>query len=385
MTAPVFRISVYDKDRKFRCQIGNPSELSVTVRHNLVSTLTMTVPMGHEKLPELMADGARLVVKYRGEHLISGPVTGDEIKTDGLKGSYTVTVEDDFRMLREILGWQVPTSPITTQGSAEYRTYVGDAETIVKDAFTENAVNRLAVPGLTVAPNLNRGAAVPGGVKFRMHRLDDKLLPAIEDAGIGITIRQQDSTPGVAAGLLMDVYTPATYPRALSVKGRTLKDATLTRTRPTASRAIVGGQGDGILRNFREVIDTGRETTYGMRAEIFRDARDAQDEDAPAVMDARGQETLTEEGPKNGIKLTLAGAGIFKYGPGGFHVGDMLPVKITDDITVTEVIRECTLKWVSPTYASEAPAVGDLPNQPERITAQRIAALARAKRDQEKR
>ena len=379
MSASVFRISVYDRDRKFRGQIGNPTSLSVTVRHNLVSTMSMTIPLSHDKFPELFADGARLVVKYRGEHLISGPVTADETKTDGITGSYSVTVEDDFRVLREVLGWQVPTAAVTSQGAAEYRTYTGNAETIVKNAVTENAVTRLAVPGLSVAPNLNRGSVVPGGVSFRMHRLDDKLLPAIEDAGIGVSVKQ------VGSGLVLDVYEPATYPRALSVKGRTLKEATLTRTRPTASRVIVGGQGEGILRNFRQVTDTARESLYGMRAEVFRDARDAQDEDAATVMDARGQETLTEEGPKNGIKLTLAGAGIFQYGPGGFHVGDRLPVKITDDITVTEVIRECTLQWVSPTYASVAPAVGDLPNQPERITAQRIAALARAKRDQEKR
>ena len=376
--APVFRISIYSKDRQFRCQIGNPSELTVTVRHNLVSTLSMTVPLGHQKLPELMADGARLVVSYRGEHLISGPITGDELRTDGVSGSYTVKVEDDLRILREVLGWQVPTAAVTSQGSSEYRTYTGNAETIVKTAVTENAITRLSVPGLSVAPNLNRGAVVPGGVKFRMHRLDDKLLPVVEDAGIGLSVKQ------VGSGLVLDVYEPATYPRALSVKGRTLKEATLTRTRPTASRVVVGGEGEGILRLFRQVTDTARETKYGMRAETFRDARDAQDEDAPTIMDARGQETLTEDGPKNGISLKLAGAGIFKYGPGGFHVGDKIPVKITDDITVTEVLRECTLKWVSPTYAAVDPSVGDLTDQPERVTQQRIAALARAKRDQEK-
>lgn len=384
MSAPVFRISVYDKDRVFRCQIGNPSALTATVRHNLVSTLSMTVPLDHPKLDELIPNGdinpgARLRVTYRNEHLISGPITGYELKTDGAGGSCTITVEDDFRILREVLGWQVPTAAITAQGAAEYRTYTGNAETVVKDAVTENAVNRLAIPGLTVAANLNRGAVVPEGVPFRMHRLDDKLLPAIEAAGIGVSVRQ------IGSGLVLDVYEPTTHPRTLSVKGRTLKEATLTHTRPTASRAIVGGAGEGILRNFRQVTDTARETLYGMRAEVFRDARDAQDEDAPAVMDARAQEDLNEHGPKNGIKLTLAGTGIFQYGPGGFHVGDRLPVKITDTITVTEVIRECTLKWVSPTYAAVEPSVGDLTDQPERITAQRIAAIARATRDQEKR
>jgi hypothetical protein len=33
----VFRIAVYNKDRVFQCQIGSPSSLEVTVRHNMVA------------------------------------------------------------------------------------------------------------------------------------------------------------------------------------------------------------------------------------------------------------------------------------------------------------------------------------------------------------
>jgi len=376
VSGPVFRISVYDKNRQFKCQIGNPAELTVTVRHNLVSTLKMTVPLGHDRQAELMADGARLRVLYRGEHLISGPITAEELVTGGKSGTYTVTVEDDFRILREVLGWPVPGSAISSQGAAEYRTYTGNAETIVKTAVAENAVTRLGLPGLTVATNLNRGATVPGGVPFRFHPLADKLFPAVEDAGIGVSVKQ------VGSGLVLDVYEPATYPRSLSVNGRTLKEVAMTRSRPRASRAVIGGQGEGTARTFRLLTDPIRETKYGMRAETFQDARD---DNTATVMDDRGQEALNENGPKNGISLTLAGTGIFQYGPGGFHVGDRVPVKIADGITVTEVIRECTLKWVSPTYASVEPAAGELINKPERVTAQRIAALARGQRNQEKR
>jgi hypothetical protein len=372
----VFRIAVYDKNRVFQCQIGSPVSLEATVRHNLVSTLKMSVSLDHERLPELMADGARLKVSFKGEHLISGPVTTDELVTDGVSGLYTVTVEDDFRVLREILGWPVPTAAITAQNTAEYRTYTGNAETIIKSAVSENGVTRMAVPGLTVAANLNRGATVPGGVPFRMHPLADKLFPAIEDAGLGVTVQQNGTS------LVLDVYAPQTFPRTLSVKGRTLQQATMTRTRPTASRAVIGGQGEGTARNFRQLTDTARETLYGMKAETFADARD---DNTAAVMDARGQEVLTETGPKNGVSLTLAGTGIFQYGPGGFHVGDRVPVDIGNGVVITEVIRECTLKWVSPTYASVEPVVGEITNQPERITAKRIAQLAKGQRDQERR
>ncbi|WP_457948318.1 Gp37-like protein [Pseudarthrobacter sp. alpha12b] len=370
-----FRIAVYDKDFRFRCQIGNPAALTATVRHNLTSTLTMSVPLTHRRFNELKEDGARLKVSFKGEHLISGPITADNIETDGVKGLYTVTVEDDLRVLWEILGWPVPVADITDQSGAEYRTYTGNAESIVKAAVEENGVFRLAVPGLTVAPNLNRGATIPGGVPLRMHPLADQLFPAVEEAGLGVSVKH------VGAGLVLDVYEPTTKSR-LSVKGRTLKKVSMNRTRPTASRVIIGGQGEGTARNFRLLTDAGREAQYGMRAEAFRDARDDND---PAVMDARGQETLTERGPKNGVSITLAEAGIFQYGPGGFHVGDRVPVKVTDDITITEVIRECKLTWTSKDYATSEPVIGEITDQPERITAQRLAALGRGQRNQETR
>jgi hypothetical protein len=477
----VFRIAVYNKDRVFQCQIGSPSSLEVTVRHNMVGNLMMTVPLGHERLPALMADGARLKVSFKGEHLISGPIVKDELTTNGATGEYLVEVEDDSRILREILGWPVPGASISAQNTAEYRTYTGNAEGIVKAAVTENGVTRLGVPGLTVAPNLARGGSVPGGLAYRFHPLADLFFPAVEDAGLGVTVRQVDDD------LVLDVYEPQTFPRTLSVKGRTLQQVTMTRTRPTASRSITGGSGEGKARYFRQLVSTTRETNYGMRAETFVDDRQAgsdyeqllkdvadakedlndaliewrrADKDLNAaegeqsnadmafdlaqisgnvaasnkaqtklfaandkvtarttefnasvteknakqaaydtlngqlpaaltayhaVMDESGLKAINENGPKNGVSLTLAGTGIFQYGPGGFHVGDRVPVRVEDGVVITEVIRECTLKWVSPTYASVEPVAGEITNQPERTTARRIAALAKGQRDQERR
>lgn len=375
-----FRISVYNKDREFQCQIGNPAMLVATPRHNLIGTATMAVPLGHRRIPELMADGARLGLSFKGEHLMSGPITDDDLETNGKTGLYTVTMQDDKQILWDILGFPVPGVPATPgpidQTAAEYRTYTGNAETILKTAVTDNGVSRMGLPGLVVAPNLNRGSFIPGGVPLRMHPLADQMFPAIEDAGLGFTITQQGTS------LVLDVYEPETHPRTLSVKGRTLKQVKMTRSRPKKSRVVIGGQGEGTARNFRYLVDAAREAQYGMIAETFRDARDDND---PAVMDARGQETLTEHGPKNGVSLTLAGAGIFKYGPGGFHVGDRIPVKVTDDITITEVIRECTLTWISKDYAREEPVIGERTNDPQRVAAQRIAALARGQRNQERR
>ncbi|AXH44399.1 minor tail protein [Arthrobacter phage Kumotta] len=371
----LFRIGVYDKNRLFRCQIGSPSALSATVRHGLTSTLTMTAPTSHERFGELMADGARLKVSFKGKHLISGPIVADEGETDGVTGFATFTVEDDFRILRKILGWQVPGSPISDQSAAEYRTYTGDAETIIKTAVTENGVNRLAIPGLVVAPNLHRGAVVPGGVPFRMHSLMDKMFPALEQAGIGVTVQQ------VGSDLVLDVYEPRVFGKKLSAAGRTLKKTKWNRTRPESSRVVIGGQGEGTARKFRVVTDPARESQYGMVAETFRDARD---DNTDSVMDARGQETLTDDGPKNGLSLELAGTGIFQYGPDGFEVGDQVPVDIGNGQIITETIREAKITWVSEDYASVEPSIGELTNQPARIIAQRLAALGKGQRNQER-
>jgi hypothetical protein len=380
----VFRIGVYNGAREFRCQIGNPTELRATIRDNMVSTLWLTVPLDHPRIDELMADDARLKVEFKGEHLISGPVTEWEGETDGVAGYLTVAVEDDSRVLREILGWPAPSAAISDQGWREYKTYTGNAETIVKTVVTENGVNRLGIPGLTVAPNLNRGAVIPEGVAFRMHPLADQLFPAVTEAGLSVTVQQQGTN------LVLDVREPVTHPRSLSVAGRTLKSARWTRTRPKASRAVTGGPGEGVERMFRTLTDPARETQYAMRAEVFQDARDAKDDAetgavATVIMDARGQEALAENGPKSGVDLQLADSSIFQYGPGGFRVGDRIPINLGNGVTVTEVLRECTLSWVSPTHAKVEPQVGEIVNQPDQTLRQQVAALSRSKRDQERR
>ncbi|MFK0005466.1 hypothetical protein ACIQTZ_00285 [Paenarthrobacter sp. NPDC090520] len=372
----IFRIAVYDKNRQFRGQIGNPTALAGIMRHNMVSTLDLTVPLSHERIGDLMADGARMKVMFRKKHLFSGPIMNESGESNGIKGSVTFHAEGDLAVLKDILGWPVPGSAIDNQSAAEYRTYTGTAEAIVKAAVQENGVTRMGVPGLSVAPNLNRGAVIPGGVPLRMHPLFDQLFPAVENAGLGVTVQQ------VGSSLVLDVYDSGTYPRTLRAKGRTLKGVKWNRSRPTASRVIIGGQGEGTARNFRQLIDPDREAQYGIRAETFRDARD---DNTPSVMDARGRETLDEAGPKNGLTLELVGTGIFQYGEGGFREGMTVPVEVADGLVITQPIREVSLKWVSPEYAEVNPMIGEIINQPARIFAQRIAALCKGLRNQERR
>ena len=378
----LFKIIIYDKDRQFTGQIGNPSKLTVTPREfPLIGTATMIVRDTHAKAGLLMADGARMVITFKDEYLMSGPV--DEVELDSESGTLAVTVIDDAHILHRIAGWQAPAAAITAQGSAEYKTYTGDAETVIKAAVTENGVTRLGIPGLVVAPNLHRGATVPGGVATRMHPLPDRFFPALALAGIGCTVQQ------VGSDLVFDVYVPREYPRILSVEGRTLKKVVWSRQRPKASRVVIGGPGEAKLRRFRQLTDTAREAEWGFVGEVFRDARDALDDGDPevvantsATMDARGQETLDESGVINGLSVTLAESTVFTYGEKGVRVGDRANVRHAGTI-ITDTLKEAVIEWISPDYASVEPLIGS--NQdPAAKTAATQAALKESQRKEER-
>lgn len=378
----IFKITIYDKGRVFIGQIGAPLSLRVTPREfPLIGTATMVLQDTHPKAGIFRAEGERIVFTFKGEHLLSGPV--DEVELDSEAGTLTVTVIDDAYILHRIAGWQVPTAAVTDQGSADYKTYTGNAETVIKNAVQENGVNRLAIPGLVVAPNLNRGNAVPGGVAVRMHPLPDRFFPALALAGVGCTVRQ------VGGDLIFDVYEPRVYPRTLSVEGRTLKKVVWNKRRPTASRVVIGGPGEAQLRRFRQITDTARESIHGFVGEVFRDARDALDDGDPenvanthATMDARGWETLAETGVVNGLSITLAESTVFTYGEKGVRVGDLVPVRHAGSV-ITDTLKEAVIDWHSPQYASVEPMIGD--NQdPAAKTAATQAALKASQRKEER-
>lgn len=382
----MFKITLHDKNRQFTGQIGNPRSLTVTPRlFPLIGSAEMVVGLDHPKADQLMADGARVVFELHDRVELSGPVDEYEIDTD--TDSLRVTVLDDAQLLSRILGWQVPTDTATsgnlTQGTREYINYVGNAETLIKGVLQANGINRLGIPGLVVAPNLNRGGTVPGGASFRMHPLPDRLFPAVAMAGLGVTLKQ------IGTDLVFDVFEPRVYPRTLSVEGRTLKRAVWLHKRPTASRVVVGGPGEARDRRYRVLADPAREAQYGFVGETFRDARDAKDETEPenvgtteATMDARGQETLAEAAAINGLSITLAESTVFTYGESGVLVGDKVPVKVRNKI-ITDTIKEAVLEWVSPDYSRATPVVGEQMD-PARKTAAALAALKESQRKEER-
>ena len=358
------KITVYSKSFQRKGWIGNPETVTVTTGFNVVGSAEVTFPADHARTADVLAEGARLVIEYEGlpQPLISGPVRS--AKGEGPEGqsTITVTVEDDLRLLWRVLGWQVPTAAISAQSTAEYRTYTGNAEAILKTAVTENAVTRLGLP-VTVAPNLNRGATISGGVKFRMHPLAERLFPAVEQAGLGVRVYQS------GPGLLLDVYTPKTYTKVISEAAGTLRSWSWASNAPTVTSVIGGGQGEGTARVFRSATDLALETKYGDVVEAFTDARNGE---TTAEIDQSNTETLFEGKPTSGLSLELSETPYFRYGT--VQVGDRVTIK-AGGLTITDILRNATFTWNRGDGLTITPSVGEIQDSAETKTHKAIKAL----------
>lgn len=363
------RITIYDKNFGRRGWLGNPETVTVNTGYNIVGSAEITFAADHPRAADMLAEGARIVIELEGltYPLISGPIRTVKGTGPNAQSMLTVTVEDDLRLLWRILGWQVPGAPITGQNTAEYRTYTGNAETIVKQMVSENLAR---IPSeaakVTYALNQNRGATIPGGIKIRMHPLADRLFPAVEQAGIGVRCYQS------GAGLVVDVYQPATYTKRISEQAGTLRSWEFLSAAPTATRVVGGGQGEGTARTFRTATSTTLETQYGDVIEVFADARNG---DTIDQLNQSNAEVLFEARPTSGLSVELSETPYFRYGV-AVQVGDRVTIQ-AGGTEITDILRTVTIKWDRADGLTFNPAVGKVENSSDAKVAKAIKALWR--------
>ena len=372
MDASDLLITVYRKDFTRMGWIGNPLSVRAVARHNQVGTAEITVDAGHHQVQNLMLPGARCVITIGDEHLVGGVVENRTGRGPSTQATFTFHVQDDFRLLTDMLGWPTPTvanpnvaGAIGGQNVVEYDVKSGPAETVVKWFVSRNAA-RLGLP-VTVAADQGRGANIR--CELRMHPLTERLYPLVDQAGIGVTVRQGPS------GLVMDCYTPTVRANPLTEESGLVVDWEWQHTPPAATRVVVAGGGEGTARMFRLAKNATLETEWGYVREDFRDARDTTD---PVVMDARALETLTEAAPLWGLKLTLSDVGAGEYGR-AFRVGDTVTHQIAPGAAVTDVVREAEINLTANEGLRVTPVVGDR-SSPDRTTARAISAIQRALR-----
>jgi hypothetical protein len=373
-TIPPFQMEIYDKAFIRRGVIGDPLRVACTPRHNLVEGLDVTVASNHVRIDQLLTAGARLVCFYRGEQVFSGPIRYISGAGPWMAGQITITCESDKRLLWRMLGYPVPGAGLAGQNLKEDKR-TGAAETVLKGYVSANLAGPSRWPAhqlITVAPDLARGDSITAAIG--MQPLADVLIPLIDQAGIGFTVKQ---LPGNGAGLELDVYEPTIYPRPLSEDGRTVLSWQWSRSAPTATRAIIGGPEDDVtgLRPWIRYTDS----IEGVYNDVIEIMHDAASEDSAADRLAAGTTAVKEAGQKDGFSVELAETDNFSYGgAGGVHVGDQVTIDIGGQ-TITDILREARINWDRENGFKATPTVGEL-TTPDGQLAQFITKIARSLR-----
>lgn len=367
MVAPL-QVTLYDKAFKRLGWIGDPEQVTVVPRHNQQPTASIQVANDHPRAADLVTPGCRVVVDYYGEQILSGPVDLSQ-GAAGSDGSITVQVQDDWCVLTDILGLPAPTKPLSAQtgngGEGNgYDVRSGPAETVLKGYVRDNAA-AMGLSWLTVAPDLGRGSVI--SVQMRLTSLADQLVPLLDGAGIGVSVRQVDG------GLVLDCYTPGTYPLVLTPGSGIVASAEWSLQRPAFTRYVAGGQGDQAARALAEYVDTAAESLWGTVRRGFVDATDVT---TTADLVARAQQATVEAAAKSGFSLSLAETASFRYGQ-SFRVGDQITVQLVPGADpVTDVLREATISWSADNGLTVTPTVGERTDDPNLTLAMAIRSTA---------
>lgn len=425
-----FTVTVYDNAFRYQQRLGSALSYSFTPRFTL-GTGELVTRVDDPANQLLSKPGARVVVEYRGEassyflDLETGPVIRG--------GTVTWALLDDRTLLTFVRAWVRPAANLTatslsdlaqqvqagthTDGRADGLGYyawpatpaVYSAETAAKRVIADNLARFTSTVWqgrITIAADQQRGGdARAAGMlpQLRMDSLQDGLSDLLAWAGLLLRVWQPYTAQGVTSpGLQLDVAAPVTWSQVIGARSGIVRDGSYQRSRPLATRVILGAQGEDAGRLYYQVTDTtGLEALYGYAVETFTEATGAtlkwpdNLEDAARVaayylnradvaaadkavlttyLQQAGATALRDGRPTAGLDINLSETASFHYGgPDGYHVGDVLTVTTASGLTISQRITEATLTYSADGF-SVAPKLGAIQQDP-------TAQLANAVRD----
>lgn len=336
-------ILITDKDLEV---VGDPlsiiQSIEVTQKFNEPDAGSFKVPAYPEYM-EVLQPGNRAVVVMDGEIFSAGPIEspgGYEWSTDSEEepGVVTVNFADDLSSVASRMTYPNPAQAATAQTSAYYEA-TANAETVIR-----NLVNLNAGPGALVArrvPHLVLGAVAGVGstvvCKTRFEAVTE-VSRALASAGGGLGF----SVDQVGTDLVFKVFAPqdktkvARFSRGLG----NLISVKYNKTKPTATTAIVGGDGEAETRTIAERTDSGAESDWG-RVEKWVAA---QSQDAGTGLDQTGDNALVAAGETVQLTTITIDSDEAKYGR-DYNMGDLVTVEVYPGIEVEDVVREAKFTY----------------------------------------
>lgn len=420
-----FDITVYSKQLQPQGKVGGARQSTFDPRWNALGVGAFSVTAKDRVRQFLEEPGARVTVRYRDEHLMSGPIRkiAGDFKPNGL---ITYSIEDDWRELTNTLGWVAPNAGTYTSGRLSPSSLTDDAQSVSTAAHAagtasgsgyyvfpaalssaESLIKNLLSMNFTrlgrnvrVLPDLQRGGNARSAGMVPQVRFDT-LEEAIGEllAWSGLTLRVwHDGGPT----LLADVFQPTVRPQPLTPESGIVKSGKWSISGPRATRTVMGGPGEDNARDFYGLNDaTGLEAEWGDIIEVFRDATGATLTWPDAVAEAlrvskyfrlrpeasatdkavyeaylvkAGRTGLAEGRPTSGLSVELAETRAFHFhGADGVHLGDSVRVAGQGQVFDAPVTA-AALKFDGSAF-TVTPQLGERTDDPNAQLAQAIRRL----------
>jgi hypothetical protein len=317
-------------------------DLKYTEVFRSVGKWELKLPSNHPMLPTLKAKGSGIIVTRKGSpRPFSGRMQTCTLSQDAEdpRGTWVVAGVDDNVVAAATCTYPSPSLAASAQAT-DYWTYTAAGETVMKQLVLQNigaaAQAARKYPWLTVATDLARGSSVSASTRF------DSLADMLTALGIRANLGWRFYQAGT--GLTFEVFVPAdkTALIRLDIRNGGLESTELGYTAPSATQALVLGQGEGTARTVRPVTSTAslaEATSWGLRWEVVKDERNT---DVAAELEQAGQEILTEQGTTvNSLKVVPSDGPNQTLGI-DWDLGDLVTVVIDGTpatATVTEVAR----------------------------------------------
>lgn len=351
--------------------VGDPivtwTQLDITLRRNEPDSGLVVVPV-QQWIVDQLAPGRRVViVRNLGEEedwqtniLTAGPIEkiaiekSDDGENAGL-GKLTINFSSDLARVVARLAYPDPTQTASTQ-TTDHWTFSGNAETALR-----NLVNLNAGPGALAprrVPMLALGATASVGssvdvVADRMEPLGD-LMREIARVGGDIGFRTVQS----GSQILFEVYQPADKSTEVLFGWNlgNLKYLMHEESAPTATTAVVGGQGEGAERALIERSNAADETAWGRFEKLVSRPGDL---DA-AVLNDDGDKLLAQEASTDRMVSAVADSHQQRYGV-HYQVGDIVSVStdhghyLSDHVETVHIqVYPTSGEYVAATIGSQA-------------------------------
>lgn len=336
---PPYEIRIRDANRVKTGDLERVTALKIIPRYLDVGAFELTIPLSDPKASKLV-QGGWLQFLSNDEEIISGQIRGYKTLMDEntVGGTLTVYGPSAEQVVADRLAYQVPTSAATSQSATDYDRRSGAAETVVKGYVSANAgpsaLTARRVSGLVIETDLARGSAVKGSA--RMLNLAELISPLCLSGGIGWRVRFNGDD------LEFQVYVPSDKSGTAKFGSYLGNLVSFERTREAAKTnlAIIGGQGEGTARVFREIQDSAAVAAWNNRTETFIDRRDTTD---TVELDQAGTEEIVSNGPIEGLSIKTADTpNLLFYRD--YFLGDTVSIP---EAGIVDILREIEITWTA--------------------------------------